>query len=892
MFKDLSGIWQCEIPGQRAAIRLPGTLDESGVGFPDDPEKQWKADEVRRMGFWQPGDPIVTRLTRKRTFEGLAKLSRRIDWDVPANKRIFVDVERARQLRLLVNGREAAIFRPATLSTPYTFEVTGLVNGHDQLEFLSDNSYPGWPREAIVYASAASDETQTNWNGLLGYIRLRAEKPCFISDVRVYPRDGHLRVVVEIDAASPWQGTLRFASHALAEDAEQPVSALPGRREYAFDLKLKADIQRWDLEDGRLYELTVSGLEERSVRFGVRDFGAADGFLTLNGRRVFLRGEANCAVFPETGYCPMDVEAWKAILRKYRAYGVNCLRFHSHCPPEAAFTAADELGMLMQPELSHWDPAHAFESEAARRYYRDEWMEMLRQLANHPSFVMLTMGNELQADKDGHAFMDALLREARAYDPTRLYANGSNVHYGEIGADPQSDFYTAMQFHKLDMRATCDGPKGWLNQEYPNACHDYSGTVDAIRRTADQPIFSFEVGQYEVLPDFGEIEDYQGIASPENLKHIRKKVREKGLEKDWERRIEATGESSLLCYRAEVEAALRTEGYSGISLLGLQDFPGQGTALVGMMNAHLRPKPFDFARPERFAAFFRDALPLALLQKYTYTAGETLRARIKMANYGKQALFGALEWEIAGEGFRKHGILQETKAPTGGLTDLGEIRISLSPIEKAAKLTLTLRFCGIENQYPLWAYPDTRPVCPENVYECRAFDERAQSVLQGGGIIYLAPDSTKEALPNSIQAQFSPDFWSVCTFPHQAGGMGQLIDAKHPIFRDFPTETWNTWQWWPMANQRAMILPERIDCIIEEMDSYALLRPMAKLFECRCGRGRLLLSSLNLHRLQQYPEARALKSAIYGYLASDAFAPGQRFSPDWIRRIFERNGSK
>ena len=887
---DLSGLWTCEIPGQRCMARLPGTLDENGIGFPDTPEKQWKVEEVRRIGFWKPGDPIVTRLTRKHTFEGQAKLSRRIDWPVPADRRVFADVERARLLRLLVNGREAAPYRPGNLSTPYSFEITGLVSGQDDFCFLSDNSYPGWPREAIVYSSAASDETQTNWNGLLGSIRIRTEGRVFISDARVYPQDDHLRIEVEIDAARPWKGALHFASGALEEETDRPVSAVPGRQEYSFDLKLKTAVRRWDIGEGNLYDLEISapGLERRTVRFGVRDFRAEEGHLTLNHRRIFLRGEANCAVFPETGYCPMDADSWRSILLKYRAYGVNCLRFHSHCPPEAAFIAADETGMLMQPELSHWDPEHAFESAEARRYYKNELGQILRCLANHPSFVMLTLGNELQAGTTGRAFMDEMLQTARQYDSTRLYANGSNIYYGGNGADAHSDFYTAMQYFDRDMRATCDGMTGWLNNEYPNACRDYSAAADSVRREALQPVFSFEVGQYEVLPDFDEIRDYQGVTSPENLKHIREKVREKGLEEDWKRMVEATGESSLLCYRAEAESALRTGGFSGISLLGLQDFPGQGTALVGMMNAHLEPKPYSFALPERFAAFFRDALPLVLLRKYTYTAGETLEAQIRIANYGKHDLSGELTWELAGERFRRNGKLPGIKAPAGGLSDAGEISIFLDGTGKAEKLTLTVCFCGIRNKYPLWVYQDVQPHCPDNVHECRTFDEKARNILRGGGIVYLAPDSTKEALPNSIRAQFSPDFWSVCTFPHQEGGMGQLIDAGHPLFRNFPTETYNTWQWWPMARQRAVILPERISAIITEMDSCAYLRPMAKLFECRCGSGRLLFSSLGLHGLQQYPEARAMQQAIYTYLSSEDFHPGQQVSENFITSIFSR----
>ena len=891
---DLSGSWICEIPGFRGEMHLPGTLDENGIGFPDDPLHQWKVDEVERIGFWQPGDPIVTRLTRKHTFEGQAKITRRFKWDVPKEKRIFVECERARHLRLLVNGQEAPLYSPASISTPYVFEVTGLVTGEDEFTFLSDNSYPGWPHDAIVYSSAASDETQTNWNGLLGYVRIRVEEMNFISTGRVWysGEEAHeARVQIELSLSRDWTGNVTLSSPVFREDvriAEGPQKV--GDRElWYFHLPLLPNVKRWDAEEGNLYPLTVTldGMEPKTVTFGLRDFRAENGHLTLNGRQFFLRGEANCAAFPETGYIPMDVDAWKEIIRRYQAYGVNCLRFHSHCPPEAAFTAADELGMLMQPELSHWNPNDAFASEEAKSYYEKELMEILRHLANHPSFVMLTFGNELHADAAGHAFMDHLLQKAKAYDPTRLYANGSNPHYGAYGPDPCSDFYTSSNDRERRIRLTSAQCRGKLNQEYPSAQVNYDAEMAALRNTSDQPVFSFEVGQYEVLPDFDEIDAFRGVTSPENLKHIRKKVIEKGFAKDWKRMVEATGESSLLCYRAEVEAALRTRELSGISLLGLQDFPGQGTALVGMMNSHLQPKPYSFGQPERFRAFFRDALPLALLPRFTYTAGETIQADIQLANYGKQKYVGSCVWTLSGSTFFADGCLPITAAPTGGLTTLGTMQAVLEEIGQAEKLTLTLSFCGLENEYSLWVYPEVHPVCPENVYECRVLDEKAKAVLAHGGSVFLAPDATAEAMPHSIPTQFSPDFWSVCTFPHQAGGMGQLIDTKHPVFTKFPTESYNTWQWWPMANTRAMILPERIDAIITEMDSYAFLRPMAKLFECRCGGGKLMVCSMGLHQLHQYPEANALLRAIYDYMVSAAFLPKQELSADWIQSLFQ-----
>ena len=353
----------------------------------------------------------------------------------------------------------------------------------------------------------------------------------------------------------------------------------------------------------------------------------------------------------------------------------------------------------------------------------------------------------------------------------------------------------------------------------------------------------------------------------------------------WKKQVEATGEMANLCYREEVEAALRTEGYSGISLLGIQDFPGQGTALVGMLNAHLQPKPYPFAQPERFRAFFRSVLPLALLDKYTYNSNETLAAQVKLANYGKAPLTARLTWTLAGENRSFSGELAEVTAPAGGLTVLGSIAIPLDAFDRAEKLTLTVGFGGAENTYPVWVYPPVEPACPANVHECRSLDDAAMQALASGGTVYLAPDSTEEALPRSIQAQFTPDFWSVGTFPAQAGGMGQLIDVEHPLFTGFPTEQYTNWQWWPMASQRAMILPRRMQAIVTEMDSYAYLRPMAQLLECRCGGGRLMLSSLGLHQLQQYPEARALQQAIYDYLAGEHPMPEQELTAEEVRAL-------
>ena len=885
---DLAGVWLCEIPGQSAPAKLPGTLDENHIGHPDSPEKQWHLNDARAIGLYHDGDPIVTRLTRRYTYEGPAVFTRTLDWNVPSGKRIFFECERSRYLTLRVNGQDAAPCAAPNISTPYVFEITDLVTGHDTFVLTCDNSYPGWPYEAITRSSAAADETQTNWNGILGYIRIRVEEPTFIQAVRVYPHGDKLDVCVALDAAVHTRRELTIRSCALREDAHILFQIPAGQTAvWARDLPLQSGVKRWDEEEGNLYPLTVSAhsLDSHTVTFGVRDFKAEGGRFKLNGRTVFLRSEANCAVFPETGYPPMDKASWKKVLLTYRSYGVNCMRFHSHCPPEAAFDAADELGMLMQPELSDWDPKFTFASEENQNYYRAEMTQILLMLANHPSFIMLALGNELRAEAEGHAYMTRLLSMAREIDPTRLYANGSNTHFGFEGHDEASDFYTAMTYIDKDLRATSGDMLGWLNQKYPDLRTDYALPMRELREKTNQPVYSFEVGQYEVLPDFEEITDFHGVTDPANLRTFRERVADRGMLAEWKQRVEASGELSLLCYRAEVEAALRTEDFSGISLLGLQDFPGQGTALIGMLNSHLNAKPFGFARPERFRAFFADTLPLVLLPRCTYTSADTLSAQVRMANYGKETLHGIPTWTLAGEGFSLRGMLPEATVRVGGLSDLGTLSIPLAGVSRAVRLTLTVTLCGRNNAYSVWVYPDEPMAYPKGVLECRTLSAQAEAVLAAGGRVYLSPASTVEALPHSIQGHFSPDFWSVGSFSKQEGSMGQMIDASHPIFAHFPTDMYTDWQWWPMASQRAAILPENYEAIITELDSYAYLRPMAQMLECRCGGGKLLFSTLGLQDLQQYPEARALQQAIYRYLASDDFAPTQEIGLDVIRRL-------
>lgn len=952
----LNGKWHVVLEdGTTGQMDLPGTLDENGIGHRDVGANQWHPDAVlgNAAGEIDKDAPIATRFTRRHTYEGEARISSKITVPDYGTDRLFVLAERARALRLLVDGEACAVFRQGTLSTPYIFELTGAAPGEHEFTFLSDNSYPGMPKAAICYSSAATDETQTNWNGILGECSMYTRPQNFIDSLRVYPRavkkeeknkaggyvldvcvelapgakkvykDAKIILQSEALAAGELEDTqtlteiISYSGEGLAE-AGTDKEENPKTMEIWFrDLPLRENVKLWDEDEGNLYEIAVTldngisaedkggSTAECRIRFGIRSFGDnGSGRLALNGRAIFLRGEANCAEYPETGHPPMTIPEWKEMLLKYRSYGINFVRFHSHCEPEAAFAAADELGMLLQPELSHWDPKDAFGTEESYRYYRAELAGILKTYANHPSFVMLTLGNELQAQGEGRERMRELVRTAKKMDPTRLYANGSNAFYGEEGCDPESDFYTSQSCKDVVIRGTFSGMRGYLNENYPSADRTYDEAMAEIRKEYQKPVFSFEVGQFEVLPDFEELESFHGISDPVNLKLIKKRVEERGLLPTWEKYVEATGELSRLAYREEIEAAMRTRELSGISLLGLQDFPGQGTALVGMMNSHLEPKPYPFARPERFREFFQECRILVKLPHYTYEAGERLIAEVEAANFGKRNIEGVFCWTLAGKkSVSENGNCEPAEIKSkntviatgedteiticrpGSYTEVGSLDIPLDFVEKNTALTLKVRIGDSISAYPIWVYRKTTPVCPENVYETRAFDVKTREILQNGGRVYLSPDADKESLPNSIKTQFTTDFWSVGTFADQEGGMGQLIDTEHPIFKEFPTDFHTDWQWWIMATKRAVILPHPMKTIITEMDSYAFLRPMAQMIEFRCLKGKVLLSTMELHKSQQYPEVRALQASIYTYLSGENFEPAEEITEEELSML-------
>ncbi len=911
---NLSGAWDVRLKDGRAfSARLPGTLDTNRIGDPDRPEKQWNGTT----------GAITTRFTRKYTYTGPALFERTVTLDeIPDTGRMILTAERSRALALEVNGEKAESVLPGTLSTPYVFESAAWQKGENRIVLTSDNSYPDWPADAILMSSAATDETQTNWNGILGKITLEQKPVIFLANVMLGAgtKKNTARVRAFVSLPSGLQGetqaALTVTCGALQESYYIGAVLHDGGVQTitADEIPLRKDTRRWNPEDPYRYsfraELTVrtpDGAMDTDAftgKAGFRTFGEdREHRLCINGRRFFLRGEVNCAVYPETGCPPTTVREWKRIIRQYQAYGINCLRFHSHCPPEAAFEAADETGMLMQPELSHWDYETAFESNVSFRYYREELRQILRQLGGHPSFVMLSLGNELACGKTGEKRMGELVEEAKILLPDRLYIRGSNAFYGAKGCDQKSGFYTAQNYENYRMRAISAGMdstrpeekipvQGYLNNTPPSSTTDFRKGMAALRQQCKKPMFSFEVGQYEVLPDFRELRMFRGVTVPENYRIIRRKAKEKGLLPVWEQMVEASGELSLICYREEAEAVMRTPEMSGICLLGIQDFPGQGTAIVGMMNAHLKPKPYPFARPERFRAFFRDALPLIRVEKYTWYGGETMRVAVQGFNCSPADLRGTLACVLK-DGERRTIAAQtaEQFAAKAGTSDVSAVfTFRLPEGGEPCAATVEAYLEGQEetfrNEIRIWIYPEKEFIPADGTHCCESLDAAALRVLENGGKVLLEPKSEEAALPGSMRGQFSTDFWSVGTFPQQEGGMGLLIDDKHPVFRRFPTSFHTDYQWWRMAGQRAMRLPGE-SCaggiIVRQMDSCLRLDTFAMLAEATVGAGKILISSMGLKELPQAPEVTALRNAIIRYMQSEDFRPKADWPPETIR---------
>ena len=402
------------------------------------------------------------------------------------------------------------------------------------------------------------------------------------------------------------------------------------------EVPLGADAQTWDEFHPALYALTVDldvvvdgahHREQRTVSFGLREVGVQGTQLAINGRPIFVRGTLECCIFPLTGYPPTDVDAWKRIIRVCQAHGLNQIRFHSWCPPEAAFVAADELGFYYQVECPSWanQGAAIGEGRPLDQWLYEEAGRILALYGNHPSFIMMAYGNEPAGRMV--EYLGEWVTYRRKRDPRRLYTSGAG--WPMI---PENQYHNTFEPRVQLWGAELNSR---INALPPETITNYA---DFVTRTGT-PVVSHEIGQWCVYPNFAEIDKYTGVLKPKNFEMFRELLEANHMGDQADAFFMASGKLQALCYKEEIESALRTPGFGGFHLLDLHDFPGQGTALVGVLDPFWDEK--GYVTPQAFKRFCNHTVPLALMAKRYWRCGETFRADLQIAHFGPAPLVDA-----------------------------------------------------------------------------------------------------------------------------------------------------------------------------------------------------------------------------------------------------------
>lgn len=880
-------------------VTLPGTLDESGKGFANT-------------------DSTYQHLSRLVTYEGPAWYRREVN--IPeswAGKHIELVLERTKVTHVWVDDRPAG--SSERIFTPQRYDLTDfLTPGRHTLTIAVDNDPSLVPVEG---SHAYSENTQTNWNGIIGDLHLEAAGMTRIERVRVFPDIDDNAVDVEVriakDASDRLDATLHLAASLVGGEGPHPVShaflftLTTADTTFVVRYPLGEDAVRWSEFDPAYYELHVTlhdgdrAIDGVITPFGLRLFDRRGTQFTINDVVTFLRGKHDAAVFPLIGYPPADTAAWGRVFRIARSYGINHFRFHSYTPPEAAFRAANRAGVYLQTELPIW---YAFRAEDPEQmsFMMAEGKRILDAYGNHPSFVMFALGNEISEDRD---LLRQMIDEFRAHDPRPLYAQGANNRLWDPSYAEGDDFWvtfrtgTEQSDFSTDVRGAISyldsDEAGIINSRYPSTDWNFA---EANSRSP-VPVISHENGQFSIYPNYDEMQKYTGVLRPWNLALFRRDLERAGMLDQAGDFFRASGAFAVELYRADIEAAIRTPEFGGYQLLDLQDFPGQGTALVGILDAFMDSK--GLIEPEAWRRFNDEAVLLAEMERYVWTNDETFEAQIKLANYRPTEIpAGSLAWSLVSEdGTVASGALRVDGVPQGSLATIAQISADLSRAMVPQKLTLRLshREADLATEYPLWIYPaNVDTTVPEAVTVTRRLDDETVDLLHSGGRVLLLPEpgSVDSA---SVGGQFITEFWNYGMFRGLAfqygdpetdipvGTMGLLMDPEHALFRDFPTEFHSNWQWWPIAKaSRPIILditPDEYRPIVQTIDNVNRNYKLGTVFEYRVGEGRLLIASVDLPSIQQYPEARQFYASLLRYAASDDFRPEASATAEFLREL-------
>ena len=866
---DLSGTWDFCIgnaPQYNDQVKLPGSMLTNVKGDPVSINTQWTGSLYDSSFYFNPymekyrveGQmkfPFF--LTPERHYVGNAWYRKTVTIPKRWKKhRVTLFLERPHiETTLYVNGQEVG--HQMSLSTPHRYDIT------DQIIFGKENEiairvYNGIENVCVGQDShSVTDQTQGNWNGIAGRIELQTQP--LIYRVKVLPHLTDHSVDIQVN-------------------------------EQTFHFKMGHEIETWDEFNPRLYTRTVKYQGVKiPVTFGMREISIKGRQFYMNGRPVWLRGTVENCCFPETGYPPTDVESWLRIFRKCKEYGLNHMRFHSYCPPEAAFVAADQVGFYLQPEGPSW-PNHGVKLRRGQKidqYLMEESKRIIDAYGHHPSFVMMAAGNEPAGDWVNYC--NDWVKEMHHYDSTKVYC-GASVG-GGWAWDGGSEYHVKGGARGLD----------W-DRHAPQSTDDYYSQIEYPRNYPSAngpnttPVIAHEQGQWCAFPDFKEISQYTGAYKARNFEIFRDLLRDHGMEQQAEKFLTASGRLQTLCYKYEIERNLRTPEYAGFQLLALNDYSGQGTALEGVLNVHWQEKGYCDA--SLWTTFCSSIVPLAKFPKFVYRNNETLEIPVEIYNASEQDLQNAKVTYSFSDG--QTGMLPATTIPIGKNHEVGTIRRSLSSFITPTKVRLTISLIDhnnkniAQNNWDVWVYPDNLSMPQSNdILITDTLDGRALQTLEQGGRVLITV-AGKVSLGKDVVQHYLPVFWNTSWFkmrpPHTTGA---YIEKEHPLFRHFPTDDWSNLNWWELLNRaqvmNLMELPADYQSPIQPIDTWHVSRKLGMLIEAKVLNGKLLMTTMDINsQLDRRIVARQMRKAVLEYMESADFNPQLTLDVETIRHFFEK----
>ena len=900
---SLAGPWHVSAQGIDTNIELPGSLMERRLGETPSVRTQWVATlydssfffNPRTAEFRQDGNlSLPFFLTPPAYFVGKATYVRTVD--IPKDwkgRHVSLFLERAHiTTSVRINGKTAGSFN--SLNTPHVFDVSRLLapGKKNTIEIIVDND----PSTVGVGADShsISDQTQGCWNGLTGKLQLIATKKPAVLSIDVFPDADKHKASVRLKLSDKAKG-VTLKAELFNSNLSQTISR---HYDLAADsatllLDLGPDAHLWSDKDPALYRLTAtvdgSGTTA-NTSFGLRSFKTKGKMFFLNDKLTMLRGTVENCCFPLTGYPPTDVQSWKKLMKTIKSFGLNHVRFHSYCPPEAAFIAADEVGILIQAEGPSW-PNHGVSlgrGEMVDQYLLDETQRMADAYGNHPSYVMLAAGNEPRGRWVEWCtnFVDSWEKK----DSRRLYT-GASVG-GGWQWQPRSQFHVKAGARGL----TWDKKRPSSTDDFANAIASFHDKATGKDFIIDRPFVTHEMGQWCAFPDLDETDQYTGVYKAKNMDIFRKFLEQGGMANLSHHFLISSGKLQSLCYKYEIERLLRTPDYAGFQLLALNDYSGQGTATVGLLNVFFREK--GYCNAQDFREFCADAVPLAKFAKFTFSSDEKATADIDIANFTGHDISGTLTAAFTdhdGNTLATHSF-HANNIPQGSSHSGWTLNL---PLEKASSkpLKITLRISGpdgMNNHWDFWAYPAKQPQPNhDDIYITNSLDKQALKTLQDGGKVLICA-AGKISYGKDVVQTFTPVFWNTSWFkmrpPHTTGS---YIRSNHPIFDNFPTDDFTNINWWELVNRTQTMLlddfPKDFQPIVQPIDTWFVSRKLATLFEAKVLNGKLIMTTFDLDsNPDDRPAARQMKTAILNYMDSPLFFPEQQVSPDRIADLFNK----